>query len=30
MTDTPDLVKSFQSLMPFGLPFLTKNTMVEV
>ena len=27
---TPGLIKSPQSLMPFGLPLCTKNTMVDV
>ncbi|MNH40658.1 hypothetical protein D3C79_1020140 [compost metagenome] len=30
MTDTSFLIRSPQSLMPFGLPLRTRNTMVEV
>jgi len=30
ITDTPGFTTSFQSRMPFGFPFRTRNTMVEV
>ncbi len=30
MTSTPSFTRSFQSLMPFGLPLRTRNTIVDV
>ena len=30
MTPTPGLTRSLQSLMPFGLPLRTRNTIVDV
>jgi hypothetical protein len=30
MTDTPGRTRSLQSLMPFGFPFRTRSTIVEV
>ena len=30
MTPMPGFTRSFQSLMPFGLPLRTRNTIVEV
>ena len=30
MTSTPGFTRSFQSLIPFGLPLRTRNTIVEV
>ena len=30
MTDTPFFTKSSQSLIPFGFPLRTKNTIVDV
>ncbi|AHB50418.1 hypothetical protein W911_16525 [Hyphomicrobium nitrativorans NL23] len=29
-TEMPGFVRSFQSLIPFGLPLRTRNTLVEV
>ena len=30
ITETPGFTRSSQSLMPFGLPLRTRNTMVDV